>query len=191
MNSNLAKSSTNLDNIPIISFVGYSKSGKTASIESLILYFQTKGYFICTLKHTSQENFTIDTKGKNTWRYSQAGSNVVLSHSANESALMINLSLSQEELIEFTKYISNSPVVNKSKQKPIFILEGFRNLSLKHILCASNLEDIISQKNDKTIAIAGKISSNLDSMSKFADQVKLPIVNLLEHPEKVLDLLKI
>ena len=191
MNANLAETSTHLEKILIISFIGYSKSGKTASIEAVIQYLQTKSYFICTLKHTSQENFTIDTRGKNTWRYSQAGSNVVLSHSANESALMMNLSLSQEELVEFTKYISNSPVVNKSKQKPIFILEGFRNLSLKHILCASNLEDITSQKNDKIIAIAGKISSNLDFMSKFANQVKLPIVNLLEHPEKVLDLLQI
>ena len=187
----MEKSSIPPNNIPIISLIGYSKSGKTASIESLIKYLQTKGYFICTLKHTSQENFTIDTKGKNTWRYSQAGSNVVMSHSANESALMMNLSLKQEELLQLSRDIANSPMVNKKKQKSIFILEGFRNISLKHILCASNLEDIISQMNENIIAIAGKISSELDFVSEYADQINIPILNLLTNPEEVLDLLKI
>ncbi|MCP4761867.1 MAG: hypothetical protein GY870_08795, partial [archaeon] len=55
-----------IENKPkVIEFKGFSKSGKTTIIESLIRHLKSKNYSISSIKHIHIENFTIDTPGKN------------------------------------------------------------------------------------------------------------------------------
>lgn len=62
--------------LPIVSIVGHSKSGKTTLIEKLIVEFKRRGYRVAALKHSSQD-FDMDQRGKDTWRYAEAGSDAV------------------------------------------------------------------------------------------------------------------
>lgn len=62
--------------LPVVSIVGQGKSGKTTLIEKLIPEFKSRGYRVATVKHTHQD-LELDTKGKDSWRYAQAGSDAV------------------------------------------------------------------------------------------------------------------
>jgi molybdopterin-guanine dinucleotide biosynthesis protein B len=62
--------------LPIISIVGQSQSGKTTLVEQLVIEFKGRGYRVATVKHTCKD-FDIDKKGKDTWRYTEAGSDAV------------------------------------------------------------------------------------------------------------------
>jgi molybdopterin-guanine dinucleotide biosynthesis protein B len=62
---------------PIVSIIGKSKSGKTTLIEKLIRELKSRGYRVATIKHTSQK-LTFDEPGKDSWRHTQAGSEVTM-----------------------------------------------------------------------------------------------------------------
>jgi molybdopterin-guanine dinucleotide biosynthesis protein B len=55
-----------------ISFVGYSGSGKTTLIEKLLRELTQRGLRVATIKH-AHHTVQLDTPGKDSWRYTQAG----------------------------------------------------------------------------------------------------------------------
>ena len=60
--------------IPVINLIGYSGSGKTTLMVGLIQWFKRKGYQVATVKHHSKSGLVVDTPGKDSWKYVQAGS---------------------------------------------------------------------------------------------------------------------
>ena len=72
---------------PIISFVGKSDSGKTTILEKLIAELKRRGYAVVTVKHTGEE-IELDKAGKNSWRFTQAGSDVVAVSTKNQLAII-------------------------------------------------------------------------------------------------------
>jgi len=75
---------------PIISIVGKSESGKTTLLESLIRELKQRGYKIGIIKH-AHEGFELDKQSKDSWRFSQAGSDVVAISSPSQVAVMKRL----------------------------------------------------------------------------------------------------
>ena len=71
---------------PIISIVGKSNSGKTTLLEGLISSLKQRGYKVAVLKHAG-EDVELDTVNKDTWRFSQAGSELSAISSAHKLAL--------------------------------------------------------------------------------------------------------
>jgi len=62
--------------VPIVAIVGKSGAGKTVIMEKLIAEFKSRGYRVGAVKHTHQ-TIDLDEQGKDTWRYTQAGSDAV------------------------------------------------------------------------------------------------------------------
>jgi len=56
----------------LVSFVGHSGSGKTTLIEKLLREFSGRGLRVATIKH-AHHRVVLDTPGKDSWRYKQAG----------------------------------------------------------------------------------------------------------------------
>jgi molybdopterin-guanine dinucleotide biosynthesis protein MobB len=73
--------------MPVVSIVGQGKSGKTTLIEKLIPEFKSRGYRVATVKHTHQD-IELDTPGKDSWRYAQAGSDAVFLSTPKNFALI-------------------------------------------------------------------------------------------------------
>ena len=71
-----------------IAVVGTKKSGKTTTIENLTRELTKRGYKVATIKHINEPDFTIDTLGKDTWRYAQAGAKTIISVATNETAII-------------------------------------------------------------------------------------------------------
>jgi len=73
--------------IPVISFVGRSNVGKTTLLEKVVRELKSRGYRVAVIKHDSH-GFDIDHPGKDSWRLTQAGSDVVVLSSADKMAMI-------------------------------------------------------------------------------------------------------
>lgn len=71
----------------VVSVVGKSGVGKTALIERLITELRKRGYRIATAKH-SPYSVDIDTPGKDSWTFAQAGSDAVVISSPGKLVLI-------------------------------------------------------------------------------------------------------
>lgn len=121
----------------IIDVVGYKKSGKTSVIESLVQELTKRGYHVATAKHINQKGFSIDTKGKDTWRHFAAGANPVVSVSDIEIAIIMKNGVQRFSLDRMLSFTPKTDIV---------ILEGFSWLTLKDehvgkILCVRDKEE--------------------------------------------------
>jgi len=84
--------------VPVISFVGYHNCGKTTFATKVLKILKERGYRIAALKATKHENVVKDVKGKDSYRYREAGaesvgivtpSELILFHSIDRDSLDI------------------------------------------------------------------------------------------------------
>jgi molybdopterin-guanine dinucleotide biosynthesis protein MobB len=73
--------------IPVISIVGKSNTGKTTLIEKLIPELVKRGYRVATIKHHLHD-FDIDHEGKDSWRHRRAGSRATIVATPRKVALI-------------------------------------------------------------------------------------------------------
>jgi molybdopterin-guanine dinucleotide biosynthesis protein B len=114
---------TPMESGPIVSIVGKSQSGKTVLMEQLIAEFKRRGYKIAALKH-SRGGMEIDRPGKDSWRFTQAGSDAVLVSSPDKLAFIKNLNhdLNIEEIL---------PIVGP--EFDLILAEGFKKSKIPKI----------------------------------------------------------
>jgi len=109
--------------VKVVAVVGSKKSGKTTVIEALIRGLSKRGYKIAAIKHIPEENFTIDTTGKDTWRFKMAGAKMAISVAPNEIAIIENID---------TSTLSLEQILEKCKGIDVVLIEGFRNILQKN-----------------------------------------------------------
>lgn len=104
-------------NKPVLSIVATkSGTGKTTLIEKLIPILKNRGYKIGILKHDAHK-FDIDKKGKDTYRFSEAGADNVIIASKDKLAMVKNLE--EEKSIE--------DILKLFSEEDLIIVEGFKN----------------------------------------------------------------
>jgi len=167
--------------LKIIAVVGSKSSGKTTTIEILTKKLVKKGYRVAAIKHISEKNFTIDTKGKDTWRFAKSGATKIISVASNEIATIEKRKKENFSLNE---------VLEKCKDFDIVFLEGFRNLVSKNnkiykIITVKSAEE--AREALKTfkpiIAFTGPYSTeNLN--------LKIPYIDLFKNSKKLVDLVE-
>jgi molybdopterin-guanine dinucleotide biosynthesis protein MobB len=187
----LSKNGSLLTAFPMFSFIGYSQSGKTASIESLIIHLASQDVPVTVLKHIHKKGFSIDTPGKNTWKFSQAGAKAVVSQSDDESAVMFNWRVDPLLLIRTILQVAQEEGEITNETPPVIILEGFRQIGSKKVLCVKAYDDIASQMDPSVIAVSGVIA-NEKLYPKMARRIRaefnLPLLNIKDNPESILKL---
>ena len=72
---------------PVFIFVGHSGSGKTTLIEKLLQELGSRGLRVATIKH-AHHKVVLDTPGKDSWRYKQAGAVMSMLVTSNELQLV-------------------------------------------------------------------------------------------------------
>lgn len=73
--------------VPVISVVGWSNSGKTTFLEKLILELKKRGYRVGTIKH-HHGRIELDQPGKDSYRHAQAGADAVIISSPDKFGLV-------------------------------------------------------------------------------------------------------
>ncbi len=162
----------------ILAVVGSSQSGKTTAIEVLIKGLIKKGYKIGTAKHISEEEFTIDSQGKDTWRHAQAGASTVLSVAQNEVATIKKFNTDDWNL---RRMVSEFP-----ENTDLVILEGFKRL----IDQDSSIPKIVAVKKVEETEVALKRYKNILSfIGKFPiEETDIPFIDSLREPEKLVNI---
>lgn len=100
---------------PILSFVGKSGVGKTTLMEQVLHELIKRGVRVSVVKHHAHTT-PIDTPGKDTWRFGQAGANPVIVSSPSEIARFERVS-NEKTLAEIAASICNVDLV---------LTEGFK-----------------------------------------------------------------
>jgi molybdopterin-guanine dinucleotide biosynthesis protein MobB len=164
----------------VIGVVGGKKSGKTTTIEILTKELTKRGYKIAAAKHVPESNFTIDTVGKDTWRYTQSGAKIVVAASANEIAT-IEKNPGDLPLKEILQRVEDIDIV---------FLEGFRKLlaedkSINKIVVAKSAQDI-----EEAIEVFEPILAFTGPYIPGKANLKIPYIDVLKHGKKIADLLE-
>jgi len=125
--------------VKVIVFLGYSDSGKTTALTRVVSQLVKAGKKVGTLKHIHDEDFTIDTEGKDTWRHASAGATTVVALAPREIAII-------EKGDTSNMTIDGLFSVFSSRGVDYLLIEGlYRKLSRRRgvvgILCAKTLED--------------------------------------------------
>lgn len=155
----------------VFSVYGYSKSGKTTTIEGLIKELVRRNYTVGTVKDIHYEKFAIDTEGSNTDRHRKAGAELVTARGLYETDILFKERLPISEVLKFYT-------------QDFVILEGVTDYNVPKILCASNLEDAVKRMEPTVFALSGVISNKLSILES------LPVISAIKDIEKLTDLVE-
>lgn len=164
----------------VIGVVGGKKSGKTTTIGILTKELTKRGYKIAVAKHIPEPNFTLDTEGKDTWRFVQSGAKTVVAASAGEIAT-----------IEKTRGdLSLKEILQRCRGSDIVFLEGFRKLvaedkSIHKIVVAESAQDI-----EEAVEMFRPILVFTGPYSPEKPHLKIPYIDVLEHGKEIADLVE-
>jgi len=165
----------------VIAVVGSNSSGKTTTIETLTKELTRRGYKIAAIKHIPEPNFTIDTEGKDTWRFAKSGAKTIVSVASNEIATIEKINEESLPLKEILKKCKNSDIV---------FIEGFRKLVSRK----SNIQKIVVVKSeDETLEALKSFKPILAFTGRYSTEnlnLSFPYVNVLENPEKIADIVE-
>ncbi len=103
----------------IVSFVGKSGSGKTTLIEAAVRELKKKGFRVAVVKH-AHHGFEMDRPGKDSWRFAQAGSDIVAVSSPGRLAMLEHV----EDELNYDQVISRI-----GSKVDIVLVEGFKQSS--------------------------------------------------------------
>ena len=105
--------------IPAVHFVGKSGTGKTTLIEVIIQKLKERGFKVAVIKH-AHHGFEMDKPGKDSWRFGQAGSDMVAISSPGKLAMIEKV----DEELNFEQ------VINRLGDRfDIVLVEGFKQTS--------------------------------------------------------------
>ena len=152
----------------MVAVVGFKKSGKTVVVKGLVRELVRRGYRVGTIKHIRESDFTIDQKGKDTWRHARAGASIVVSIAPREVATMDHRGGKLED------------VVRRIRGIDFLIIEGFRELKgVPRIAVVRNKSEFKKLDDDFTIAcVAGGTKilkrSEVAALAKLVEQKAMP-----------------
>jgi len=173
--------------IPIIAVIGPTKSGKTTLIEYLISRLSKEGLKVGTIKHVHHPGFSIDVKGKDTWRHSQAGAKIVVCVAPKEIAIIKKGETFYQKLEKILDLV-------KDEKLDLLIIEGFHSLIAKR----EDIFKVITAKNEEDLrrTLEGTVDPILAITGPFTRQkvvpsgVSVPIINLKDEGERIVELVK-
>ncbi|MDR2708146.1 MAG: molybdopterin-guanine dinucleotide biosynthesis protein B [Nitrososphaerota archaeon] len=172
----------------VVAVIGRSGSGKTVTIEYLIKQFSVEGYRVGAVKHIHHRGFTVDTEGKNTWRYAKAGAKVIVAISPDETAIIKKTS---SEVGRFDDVLE---MLKKEDSLDIVFVEGYHELVAKRvdvvkIVVAKDdkgLQELLAESEDSVVAVSGLIAENLNASVIHG----FPVIRIPKDGEKLVELIK-
>ncbi|MEM2118525.1 MAG: molybdopterin-guanine dinucleotide biosynthesis protein B [Candidatus Bathyarchaeia archaeon] len=166
--------------VAVVAVVGSKKSGKTTVMEALTRELTRRGHKIAAIKHISEPDFTIDTAGKDTWRFAQAGAKTIVAVASNEIATIEKTGTKQ----------SLKELLVRCKGNDIVLLEGFKKLVAKN----NKIRKIVTVKSAEEARKALEDFAHILAFSGFYAPTKLPkqipYVDALKNVERLADIVE-
>ncbi len=155
----------------IFAIVGHSETGKTRLISQLIPEIKSRGLSVAVIKHCPQ-GFELDTEGKDSWRFIEAGADAISMVSTDRVAVLKEdkSDLNPERIIE--KYF---------RAMDIILVEGFKkDKAIKKIeVLKKGRSEKLECSEEELIAVVADFEINIDKPVFQPDKAK-KIVDCLE-----------
>ncbi len=155
----------------VFSVVGFSKTGKTTTIENIIKELKRRKYTVGSVKEIHYEHFALDKEGTNTYRHHEAGAEPVTARSGSETDILYRKKLDMNEIL---KFYSNDFV----------ILEGVRDFNVPKIMTCKDIEEISEKLDGSVFLISGLISDKMDNY------MGRPIIDSTKDIAKMVDIIE-
>lgn len=156
---------------PVISFVAKSGAGKTTLLEKVIKSLKEKGVKLAVIKHDAHQ-FDMDKPGKDTWKLSQAGADIVAISSPAKVAVIEKVE-EEKKLDDVIAMLSGVDLILtegfKRDNKPK--IEVFRSAAHQDLLCGPN----------ELVAIASDIEWKIGVPCYHIDDVEGIVREVLQY----------
>jgi molybdopterin-guanine dinucleotide biosynthesis protein B len=167
--------------LKVVSVIGTKKSGKTTTTENLISELSKLGYKVAAIKHVPERDFTLDTPGKDTYRFAQHGAKTIVAFSAKEITTIEKV---PAETVPFEK------LMEKCRGNDIVLVEGLKQIMAKNkdipkISIVKTQEEALNAKKAYEPILA--FSGPYDTQNLFPET---PYINALTEPEKLATLIE-
>jgi molybdopterin-guanine dinucleotide biosynthesis protein B len=158
--------------IPVVSIVGKSDSGKTTFLEKLIRSLTERGWRVATAKHHVHD-FDIDVPGKDSWRHAHAGAVATMVVSPAQFALMRDVD--REYTLEELAHQAAEAGAD------ILLTEGFKRVARVRVEVSraersaeliSSPDELLAVVTDVDHALAGVPLFGLDDAEGVAELVE-------------------
>jgi len=173
--------------IPIIAVLGTAKSGKTTLVEYLISNLSKEGFRIGTIKHIHDAGFSIDAKGKDTWRHAKAGARIVVGAAPKELAIIRKMETSESDLEEIIELV-------KDEKLDLLIIEGFHSMvgQRKDIfkIVAAKSEEELRRTLKGTVGPILAITGSFAKLKVAPAEVTVPIIDIRTEGKKILEMVR-
>jgi molybdopterin-guanine dinucleotide biosynthesis protein B len=140
--------------IPVVSIVGRSNTGKTTLIEKMIGELVGRGYRVATIKH-NLHGFDIDHPGKDSWRHREAGARMTVLASPKKMALIkdVERDYTIDEIRD--RYVDDADII---------LVEGYKENDFPKIeVFRSTLGvELLSRKEGNLLAVASDRTLDID-----------------------------
>jgi len=133
-----------------VAFTGPSNSGKTTLIIKVAQQLQNNGYKVCIVKHDPKNKAVFDTIGKDSYKFSQIGIDVIV--------------VSPDKTTYFKKETSTiDDIIALFNDFDFLLVEGLKTLPLPRIcVCRNKLDKNYFEISD-TLAVDNTIPRNMIS----------------------------
>ncbi|MDO5043817.1 MAG: molybdopterin-guanine dinucleotide biosynthesis protein B [Coriobacteriia bacterium] len=115
---------TTIKGVSVISIVAWSNSGKTTLFEKVVSRLHKQNIKVGVIKHHSHDT-DIDVKGKDSWRYSQAGASPVVISSPTQFSVIRQRPEKEATLVELCEEIAD--------EVDLIITEGYKYEAMSKI----------------------------------------------------------
>lgn len=131
--------------LPIISVVGWHNVGKTTVIERLVAELKRRGLRVATVKHT-RGDFALDQPGSDTYRFAQAGSDIVVIAGQDQIAF-----IERRDEMMLDEIVARLP-----RDLDLVIVEGFKRAAAPKIEVWGPEEDERIARPEDLLAIVSR-----------------------------------
>lgn len=155
----------------IFAFVGNSNTGKTHLISQLLSVLKRRGYSVAVIKHCAR-GFELDTDGKDSWNFMEAGADAVAMASPERMAILShNRDRSGPESI----------AVKHFEMPDIVLVEGFKgDKTIKKIeVLKKGISEKIESIPEELFAVVSDFAIDTDKPVFKPDQID-QIANLIQ-----------
>jgi molybdopterin-guanine dinucleotide biosynthesis protein len=160
-----------LSPLPIVSFVGKKKSGKTTVVLGVVGELRSRGYRVAVIKHDTH-GFDIDVPGTDTYRIRELGTEVVGISSPDKYVWQNSVS-AEPGLMELVRQISEPVdlvITEGFKKEGAPKIEVSRRERSTELVCAT--DELIGITSDQTFPAYAVPQLPLDDFSGLADLIE-------------------
>jgi molybdopterin-guanine dinucleotide biosynthesis protein MobB len=120
--------------IPVVSIIGHSGSGKTTLLEKLIREMKRRGYRLAVVKHHHHPDLQLDSPGKDSWRFAQAGAD--------------HVTLAGPDQVAHVRYFDQEPTLGDAlaaiQDVDLILTEGYKHADAPKIEVSRGESTLIS-----------------------------------------------